>query len=334
MKTATLAGVATLFSLAAWPADIQPMDVKPGLWATVHTFGPRPVMQHVSKVCITAESLNQPLSQALGLTGKGCTLAVVSSSRARQQIHVECDSGDKSSGDITIERADPEHITGAMLAKTIVGGRSTDRKVTIADTWVQTDCGDGEPAVRPDAAAPAAAPQPAARDIAPPDCDFDRLGLQVTSVRAVPSIRSQNTVYSPKPGRQLVVVHLKGKENVPASFTQASNWSDIQAVYGVPAAQSGGLEFAIEPALGFVVMELMGGGQVWAFSKAAQSDGMSLLVSAINGHQITSSDGSLVRVPNGEITVAFSLPAGVKTITLRFPAAAKDAAGTVVHELK
>jgi hypothetical protein len=49
-----------------------------------------------------------------------------------------------------------------------------------------------------------------------------------------------------------VVVCLKDKENVPASFTEASNWSDIQAVYGVPAAQAGGLEFAIEPALGFV----------------------------------------------------------------------------------
>ncbi len=185
-----------------------------------------------------------------------------------------------------------------------------------------------------DAAKPAAAAQPAVHDVPPPDCDFEPLGLQVVSVEAVPSIRSGNTEWSPKDGRKLVVVRLQGKGKVPASFTQASNWSDIQAVYGVPMDQSGGIGFAIEPASAFVVLELMGGAKVWTFSKASQGGGVIQQVSAINNRPVISSDGSLIRIPNRQLTVAFALPAFVKTITLRIPVAAKNAAGSAVHEIK
>ena len=178
----------------------------------------------------------------------------------------------------------------------------------------------------------AAATQPAVRDVAPPDCDFERLGLQVTSVEAVPSIHNQNSVLSPIAGRKFVVVHLKGKGKAPGNFIQASNWSDIQAVYGVPSHQGGGMGFAIEPACGFFIEELMGGAELWAFSKACQAGGMTIEGMSINGHPITS--GGLIRVPDGEITVAFNLPAYVKAITLRYPVAAKDAAGAVVHEIR
>jgi hypothetical protein len=184
----------------------------------------------------------------------------------------------------------------------------------------------GQEAVRPEIAA-----KPAARDVAPPDCDFGRLGLQVTRVETVPSISSRiaDVTYTPKDGRKLVVVHLKGTGKAPENFTQASNWSDIQAIYG----QSEGMGFAIEPACAFVVI----GADVWMFSKVCQAGGhVQTSNLKIDGHPVTSEDGGLIRIPNdlAVITVAFNLPAYVKTITLRFPTTARNAAGEVVQEIK
>jgi hypothetical protein len=182
--------------------------------------------------------------------------------------------------------------------------------------------------------------KPVAPDIAPPSCDFGQLGLQVTSVETVPSIRSMGReVCTPVDGYKIVVVSFKSNSAVPNDFARASNWSDIEAVYGA-SDRDNGLGFAIAPASAFFIEELQGGVELWAFSQTVQSgatgmDGMALSM-GINGQGITSTAPNLLRMTTyrDQLSVAFVLPVSVKAITIRIPVAVKDDAGHVVHEIK
>jgi hypothetical protein len=172
-----LAGFAVLLPLAAWAADVRPLDAKVGLWETSASteVSGMPAMpqipeatlakmppeqrarleammksrsggggpQMTTKVCLTRESLQ---AGALGRNDKSCTSNVVSSSASKQLIHVECNQGEaKSTGDLTVELVDPQHMKGTMLMKSSVGGQSRDMKMSFDTKWIAADCGAVKP---------------------------------------------------------------------------------------------------------------------------------------------------------------------------------------------
>jgi hypothetical protein len=176
---------------------------------------------------------------------------------------------------------------------------------------------------------------PAGANAAPPACDFAQLKLHVTSATVVGMINHKEGTVKAKEGYKLVVVRLKGDGGIPKDFELASNWSDIQAVYGVPSDSTGNIDFDIASPLGVKVAELMGGQTYWAFSvrQVSRSDGGRPFGMKIDGRQIISPAQDLVRIPTegGEITVAFMLPVLVKEFTVRVPMALSGAGGSIVQ---
>lgn len=182
MKAAIVTGIALLWSATSWAADaIKPLDVKVGLWETTASteMAGMPKMQAppsippealakmppeqrarmeamlkarsgggpmvtTTKVCMTRETLSNPM--AFGRADKSCTPSVVSSTAARQQIHIECNNeGNKVSGDLTVERVDSEHIKGNMVMKGGAAPRPIDMKMSFETKWVSSDCGSVKP---------------------------------------------------------------------------------------------------------------------------------------------------------------------------------------------
>ena len=172
-------------------------------------------------------------------------------------------------------------------------------------------------------------------DVAPPACDFAQLKLQVSSAEVVEMIYHKEGTVKAKAGYKLVVVHLKGEGPFPKGFEPASNWFDIEAVYGDPTKGKGEISFGIVSPLGVKIAELMGGQVFWAFSvhQVSRSDGGVPFGMRIDGRQIISQSQDLIRIPNegGNITVAFQLPVSVKAFTVRVPMALKGAGGNVVQ---
>jgi len=177
MKAAMLIGAALLCGASAWAADaLTPMDVKPGLWqATVdmpgmpampnmptippETLARMPAQQRAqieammkgrgagsgmtTNFCMSPDQIKR--GGPVGAVDKSCTYNVVSSSASKQQMHMECKQGaTTSSGDVTVERADSEHITATAVMKT----SASDKPMTVktALKWLAADCGDVKPA--------------------------------------------------------------------------------------------------------------------------------------------------------------------------------------------
>jgi hypothetical protein len=97
-----------------------------------------------TRMCLTRESL---ASGGLGQRDKSCTTKVVSSSSTQQVVHVECVREEvKSSGDMTVQVVDPQHIKGTMVMKSTVAGQTRDMKMSFENKWVSADCGTVKPA--------------------------------------------------------------------------------------------------------------------------------------------------------------------------------------------
>jgi len=168
---------------AIWAQDIKPIDIKPGLWENTTTtqmsgmtmpnmpqISPDKLAQmppaqraqveammkggggapqtNTTKVCITKENLSKPLAGE-----KNCTYKLVSSSSSTQQIHVDCTRGNtKSSGDLSFNRVDNEHLKGNMDMKTTgdsstsgSAGQNMTIKTTFSNKFLSSDCGDVKP---------------------------------------------------------------------------------------------------------------------------------------------------------------------------------------------
>jgi hypothetical protein len=177
MRTKILLGLAILWPLASWAAD--PFNVKLGLWETtvstsISGMPAIPAMPQIpesalaqmppqqraqveammkrgggagapmtARSCVTRESLD---AGALGQTDKACTSKVVSSSSSKQVLHMVCKHGNNiTEGDVTMERADGEHVSGTVVMKMNVGGENHDSKMTFSNKWISADCGDVKP---------------------------------------------------------------------------------------------------------------------------------------------------------------------------------------------
>lgn len=172
MKTRILLGVALLAPLVGWAADPVPMDLKLGLWeSTVNTQmsgmpalppemlskltpeqrakmeaamgrggGPRAI---TTKHCVTKETLSQALSFGGGNNEQNCKRTLVSSTGAKQVVHVECAlAAITTSGDLQVEAINRENIKGSMVMNSGQGGRGMSTKMEFTSKWLGADCGD------------------------------------------------------------------------------------------------------------------------------------------------------------------------------------------------
>jgi hypothetical protein len=172
---------ALLLSSAVLPAeDIKPFDVKLGLWETTSTTEmsgmAMPAMPQIPpdalsrmppeqrarveammkgrggsphsatvKSCITKDTLAR--AGAFGQSDKSCTTKVVSSTGTRQVIQMDCTrDNNHMTGDMTIDRVDPEHVKGSSVIKA-EGEHAISMKSTFETKWLSTDCGDVKPIV-------------------------------------------------------------------------------------------------------------------------------------------------------------------------------------------
>jgi hypothetical protein len=159
---------------AVWAADIRPLDVKTGQWETTvsgQTTGMPPIpdevlnrltpeqrakmqaaMQansgskaNVSKHCMTPKDLEKGFNAAdQAAAANSCSRLVVTSTGSKQEIRMECTSGEmKTSGSIKVEAVDSEHVKG-MIQMTSSGndGHTMNMNYTFASKWVGAACTD------------------------------------------------------------------------------------------------------------------------------------------------------------------------------------------------
>ena len=172
MKARILLVVAFLAPLAGWAADPVPMDVKLGLWeSTVTTQMGMPALPaellakltpeqrakmeaamqgrggggsrtDSTKHCMTKETLSEALSLGENKS-QNCKRTLVSSTGAKQVIHVECASATMTtSGDLQFEAVNRETIKGSMVMNAGQGGRGMSTKMEFTSKWLGADCGD------------------------------------------------------------------------------------------------------------------------------------------------------------------------------------------------
>src|SRR5271165_50293 len=140
MRTSILCGLVVVSSSFLWAADqIQPLDVKLGLWETTFTSQmsgmpsiPPEAMANMTpeqrarveeamkargagnahRSCITKDKLDKP--NAFGEDRKTCTRTVVTSTSHKLEMRLECgDEASKVAGTVRIEATDSETIKGA-----------------------------------------------------------------------------------------------------------------------------------------------------------------------------------------------------------------------------
>jgi len=161
---------AMLFCSTAWAADTTPLDVKPGQWETTlttETAGQLPIPQelldkmspeqrarmeqamkaragkgpttHTSKSCVRKDQLDKPFNP--GEDRKSCKMTVVTSSRTKQDIRMECENeSGKQTGVFRIEAADPENVKGAVQMTMSNGGRTMNVNSNFSAKWLGAAC--------------------------------------------------------------------------------------------------------------------------------------------------------------------------------------------------
>lgn len=172
MTAKLLIGFTLLASAGAWAADIHPLDVNPGQWETtvsgqmtgipsippevlqkltpeqrakvesaMGAHGAKPI---VSSTCMTKEKLHEAWNTGQDSL-KACTTSVVTSTSGKQEIHIDCNrNGNKSSGNITVEAIDSEHIRGSirMTATTGDDGHTMNMNYTFTSKWIGAACSE------------------------------------------------------------------------------------------------------------------------------------------------------------------------------------------------
>jgi hypothetical protein len=149
MKATILLGVAFLWALPSWTADaVQPLDVKPGLWETTTTteMSGMPPMPAEVLAKLTPEQrakmeLNKPLT--FGDDDKSCKRTLISSSRSKQEAHLECaNETTNRSGNVRIEAINPENLKGSMQMTATGAGRTMNVNVGFTGKWIGTSCAE------------------------------------------------------------------------------------------------------------------------------------------------------------------------------------------------
>jgi hypothetical protein len=164
-------GIALLACSTGWTADsITPLDVKLGQWETTSTTNttgiatgiPPEVLDKmppdqrakieerikasqgphttVTQTCLKKEDLDKTLN--FGAKDTACTRSIVSSSRGKQEIHIECTrNGSKQTGTLRIEAAGSENIKGS-LELAMSGRGAMNISSTFSGKWLGATCKD------------------------------------------------------------------------------------------------------------------------------------------------------------------------------------------------
>ena len=155
---------------AAYTADsLTPLDVKLGQWETTSTStmsGMPPIPQDVLdkmpadqrakmeermkamggtprtttvQSCVKQEDLDKAMT--FGADDKSCTRTVVTSSRSKAEIHIECNrNGVKSTGTVRVEAASSDSVKGSMEMNVGDGTRAMKINSTFASKWLGATC--------------------------------------------------------------------------------------------------------------------------------------------------------------------------------------------------
>jgi hypothetical protein len=158
---------------AVWAADFRSLDVKTGQWETTvsgQTTGMPPIpdevlnrltpeqrakmqaaMQansgskaNVSKHCMTPKDLEKGFNAAdQAAAANSCSRLVVTSTGSKQEIRMECTSGEaKTTGSIKVEAVDSEHVKGSIQMTSSNDGHTMNMNYTFASKWVGPACTD------------------------------------------------------------------------------------------------------------------------------------------------------------------------------------------------
>ena len=161
---------ALLFSSFAWAADTTPLDVKTGEWETTltgETTGQLPIPQEmldkmspeqrarmesamkargaqgakttVRKSCVRKDQLDKPFAD--GTDQKSCTRTVVTSTRSKQEIRMDCDAlGGKQTGTLRLEATDSSNVKGTLQMTASAGARSMNMNYNFSAKWLGPAC--------------------------------------------------------------------------------------------------------------------------------------------------------------------------------------------------
>lgn len=189
--TMAAAAIATLFSLPIWgqtqsdkkerspqhtkatapPSDqIQPLNIKPGLWETTSTrsmSGAPPIPAEMlerltpeqrarmearmkansaarnssttSKGCTTKEDLQQSKLKL----DKECTPTIIASTSTVAKGTVSCESqGIKANGSVEVDVVDQEHLTGSIHSTFTMNDQTMNVDSAFTSKWLGSDCGN------------------------------------------------------------------------------------------------------------------------------------------------------------------------------------------------
>jgi len=189
----------TLAAAPVWASGaVEPLDIKTGLWQitlTVRTSGLPPIPPDVlaklkpeeraridaqtkekraegprisvKRSCLREKELHQPLLPGFGGEGQGCRQTVTSSSRAGQEIRVDCGKGaEQGGGTVRIEAIDKENVRVASSWSMTDGARTLQMSSTATLKWLGAFCEPDPPAELHSATPPA--PPAAAASPSPP----------------------------------------------------------------------------------------------------------------------------------------------------------------------
>jgi len=170
MRTSILCALVVMSSSVLWAADqIQPLDVKLGLWESSFTnqmSGMPPIPPEalanltpdqrakieetmkarssgapiIRKTCITQEKLDK--YNSFTDDRKTCTRTVTTSNSHKLEMRVECgEQGQKAAGTIRIEATDSENIKGTSQMVAGSGDHTMNVNGSFTSKWIGSDCG-------------------------------------------------------------------------------------------------------------------------------------------------------------------------------------------------
>jgi hypothetical protein len=171
MRTSILCGLVIMSSSFLWAADqIQPLDVKLGLWETSwtgQTMGQMPLppeaMANLTpeqrarleaamnaraakgptsgshKTCLTKEKLTK---DAFNDNKQQCTSTVESSSSHKLVVKLDCEQqGVKSTGTFKVEALTSEETKGTIEMVATGSGHTMNINNSFTSKWIGSDCG-------------------------------------------------------------------------------------------------------------------------------------------------------------------------------------------------
>jgi hypothetical protein len=151
-------------------ADFRPLDVKTGQWQTTmtgQTSGTAPIPDElakrltpeqlakvqaamqarngkssVNKTCLTKDQLDKPFN-AGDDASKSCTHNLISSSGARQEVHIECNrEGIKATGTVKVEAVDSETIKGTITMTASNNDHTMNINNSFTSKWIGPACAE------------------------------------------------------------------------------------------------------------------------------------------------------------------------------------------------